>query len=202
VTPPDGPLPRYEMHLATPANAKPFVRRMEDPEGSWVKWADVESRLRAQEAEHRKLLEDWREQDRALQRLWELCGIDQAAPPTPADIATHLEAALAACRAERAQIAQVVTAAQQVVDTFKRDEAAGYRSRDRQFAIEVLSQALLPAPPAAPPPEHVAKTHNPATGRCTRCDYTEAEGHKPTCIHYDYWRTHQAAPPAAPPEPT
>jgi hypothetical protein len=29
-----------------------------------------------------------------------------------------------------------------VLNTFKRDEAQGYRSRDRQFAIEILSKAL------------------------------------------------------------
>jgi hypothetical protein len=36
---------------------------------------------------------------------------------------------------------------------------------------------------------HVAKTHNPLTGRCTRCDYAEADGHATTCIHYEYWRS-------------
>ena len=37
---------------------------------------------------------------------------------------------------------EVRTAAQFVVDTFSRDEAQGYRSKDRQFAIEILGKAL------------------------------------------------------------
>lgn len=41
------------------------------------------------------------------------------------------------------------------------------------------------------PEEHVAKTHDPMTGRCTRCGYAEAQGHATNCDHYDYWRTHQ-----------
>lgn len=41
-------------------------------------------------------------------------------------------------------------AARRVVDTFTRDEAQGYRSKDRQFAIEVLSAALR-APAEAQP---------------------------------------------------
>lgn len=37
-------------------------------------------------------------------------------------------------------------AAQTVYDTFVKDEAAGYRSRDRQFAIDLLGKGLQSSP--------------------------------------------------------
>lgn len=40
------------------------------------------------------------------------------------------------------RIAQMQKAIELVVSTFEKDEAQGYRSRDRQFAIEVLKTAL------------------------------------------------------------
>jgi hypothetical protein len=40
----------------------------------------------------------------------------------------------------------VETCARQILDTFKKSEAQGYRSRDRQFAIELLEKALGSAP--------------------------------------------------------
>lgn len=38
---------------------------------------------------------------------------------------------------------------------------------------------------------HVARTHDPLTGRCTRCGYSELDGHALNCCHYEYWRTHR-----------
>lgn len=38
--------------------------------------------------------------------------------------------------------AAVVVAARTILETFRKDEAQGYRSRDRQFAIELLSMAF------------------------------------------------------------
>lgn len=45
-------------------------------------------------------------------------------------------------------------AARCIVETFKRDETAGYRNRDRQFTIEILEKALTaPSEAASSPPE-------------------------------------------------
>jgi len=49
-------------------------------------------------------------------------------------------------------------AAQCVLDTFSKDEAQGYRSKDRQFAISVLGSALSATPqPIAVPDEYVIR---------------------------------------------
>lgn len=48
------------------------------------------------------------------------------------------------------KLTSVRSAAQCVYDTFVKDEAAGYRSRDRQFAIEILGQALGSSPSVVP----------------------------------------------------
>ncbi len=52
-------------------------------------------------------------------------------------------------RAAATRIEQLEQAIEYVASTFERSEAQGYRSRDRQFAIELLRR-VLPAPPAAP----------------------------------------------------
>jgi hypothetical protein len=54
------------------------------------------------------------------------------------DVEAHLRAVEAAHQQEIAQLNAAISC---VVETFKRDEAQGYRSRDRQFAIEVLEFA-------------------------------------------------------------
>lgn len=41
-----------------------------------------------------------------------------------------------------AEIGRLSSAIRRVVDTFEKDEAQGYRSRDRQFAIDVLKAAI------------------------------------------------------------
>jgi hypothetical protein len=56
---------------------------------------------------------------------------------------------LRADRAE-AQMAALREALTMVVDSFKVDEAAGYRSRDRQYAIEILGHALAQSQPDGP----------------------------------------------------
>lgn len=58
------------------------------------------------------------------------------------DHGKELEAALTA--SERPGILTLRDAAQTVFDTFSRDEAQGFRSKDRQFAIEILGAALTP----------------------------------------------------------
>jgi hypothetical protein len=47
-------------------------------------------------------------------------------------------------------------AAKLVFDKFVRDEADGYRSRDRQFAIDILGRVLTALPPAAAPAKEKA----------------------------------------------
>lgn len=46
------------------------------------------------------------------------------------------------CQQKADEISRLRRALEHVVETFKRDEAQGYRSRDRQFAIEILEGAL------------------------------------------------------------
>lgn len=45
---------------------------------------------------------------------------------------------------QNAEIARLLAAITCVVETFEKDEARGYRSRDRQFAIEILRRVMLP----------------------------------------------------------
>jgi hypothetical protein len=54
-------------------------------------------------------------------------------------VEAHLKSALAAAGDREARLRE---AAQYIHDKFAADEAAGYRSRDRQFAIEILAAAL------------------------------------------------------------
>ncbi|WP_316176284.1 hypothetical protein [Bradyrhizobium sp. SZCCHNRI1073] len=42
------------------------------------------------------------------------------------------------------RIAKLETAIEVVVSTFEKDEAQGFRSRDRQFAIDILKMAMQP----------------------------------------------------------
>jgi len=55
-----------------------------------------------------------------------------------------LRSALTALRAHQEAVSCVV-------DRFKADEAQGYRSRDRQYAIAILEKFALPSPPLAAP---------------------------------------------------
>jgi len=54
-----------------------------------------------------------------------------------------------ALAAERAARERLETAARTVHDTFVSDESAGYKSRDRQYAIAILGAALSPTGQAA-----------------------------------------------------
>lgn len=65
----------------------------------------------------------------------------------------HVAAANEFDRAEQAdaQLATLTAAVETVVTTFQCDEAQGFHSKDRQFAIDILSQALIP-PPATESP--------------------------------------------------
>lgn len=44
--------------------------------------------------------------------------------------------------AEIERLREIEVAARTVLDTFKQSEAQGYRSRDRQYAIEILNSAF------------------------------------------------------------
>lgn len=50
-----------------------------------------------------------------------------------------------------ARVDRLTAALRAVHDTFVKDEAQGYQSRDRQFAIEILGAALAPADPEPKP---------------------------------------------------
>ncbi len=41
--------------------------------------------------------------------------------------------------------------------------------------------------------ESEARTHSLTTGRCSRCEYPEADGHAPGCIYFDYWKRFRLA---------
>jgi len=59
-------------------------------------------------------------------------------------LSSLLRSALTALRAHQEAVSCVV-------DRFKADEAQGYRSRDRQYAIAILEKFALPSPPLAAP---------------------------------------------------
>jgi hypothetical protein len=58
------------------------------------------------------------------------------------NLRTAIADADARVQALRAELEQLQQAVKAVVETFSRDEAQGFRSRDRQFAIEILGAAL------------------------------------------------------------
>lgn len=49
------------------------------------------------------------------------------------------------CGFQLASVERVVAAAETVLKTFETDEAQGFRSRDRQYAITILRAALSPS---------------------------------------------------------
>lgn len=62
-----------------------------------------------------------------------------------AEFVAHARQDIPALIAEVKRSREVETAARVVRDTFERSEDAGYRSRDRQFAISILGRALQSA---------------------------------------------------------
>jgi hypothetical protein len=64
---------------------------------------------------------------------WDMCSLSPDQIELLRRCAAELEAAAGECERLRADVAFVV-------ERFKRDEAQGFRSRDRRFAIEILDR--------------------------------------------------------------
>lgn len=61
------------------------------------------------------------------------------------------------CKEIRLQRDELLAAARTVHDTFVKDEARGYRSRDRQYAIAILGPAITKADSDSAPRKDSAK---------------------------------------------
>ena len=133
---------RYD--LITNYRAGSSIEEMEPADdGDWIRWEGVAAEiasLRDQLAQQQA----WKAKEQSAALAIAVVLIDAGYKGDGnVEGVKWLSAQLAA---ERASRAQMVEASKFVRDKFAQDEAQGYRSRDRQFVIEILGAALASVP--------------------------------------------------------